>query len=141
MRKQNTKSNEWQNFSIVSTEDGKIIEKEQDKPICQSCGKGVLAKGSNTINLFQHWGEHHPLIKQATLAKTIARSANYLLDSTGVKALNHAVTYYITKDSVPISTVDSSIWYQSLIHVTRYHQGGTLQVLKFLDCILTSKIT
>ena len=61
MKKRNTKSAVWQNFGLMATEDGKINEKEQDKPICRSCGKGVLAKGSNTTNLFQHLREHHPL--------------------------------------------------------------------------------
>ena len=46
----------------MAMEDGKVIEKEQDKPICQICGKGVLAKGSNTMNLFQHLREHHPQV-------------------------------------------------------------------------------
>ena len=94
VKKRNTKSNVWQNFALMATEDGKIVEKEQDKPICRSCGKGVLAKGSNTTNLFQHLREHHPLVfaelappqsskskstaeaepssKQATLAETIS---------------------------------------------------------------------
>ena len=96
VKKHNTKSNVWQNFGLMASEDGKIVEKEQDKPICRSCGKGVLAKGSNTTNLFQHLRKHHLLIyaelapssssksksevkvsssKQATLAETIARSA------------------------------------------------------------------
>lgn len=128
VKKRNTKSNVWQNFALMATEDGKIVEKEQDKPICRSCGKGVLAKGSNTTNLFQHLREHHPLVfaelappqsskskstaeaepssKQATLAETISRSAKYLSDSAQAKELNRAVTYYIAKDSIPISTVE-----------------------------------
>lgn len=126
VKKKNTKSTVWQNFGLVATEDGKINEKEQDKPICRSCGKGVLAKGSNTINLFQHLREHHPLTyaelapsqckskstevetssKQATLSETILRSAKYLPDSAQAKELNCAVTYYIAKDSVPISTME-----------------------------------
>ena len=52
VKKRNTKSAVWQNFGLMATEDGKINEKEQDKPICRSSGKGVLAKGSNTTNLF-----------------------------------------------------------------------------------------
>ena len=129
MKKRNTKSNVWQSFGLMATEDGKIIEKEQDKPICRSCGKGVLAKGSNTTNLFQHLREHHLLTfaelapsqssskskstetepassKQATLEETITRSAKYLSDSAQAKELNRDVTYYIAKDSVPISSVE-----------------------------------
>ena len=98
----------------MATEYGKVIEKEQEKPICWICGKGVLAKGSNTINLFQHLREHHPQIyadlaplaskvkssseskantKQPTLSKSIACSAKYLPDSAQAKELNRAVTY------------------------------------------------
>ena len=44
--------------------------------------------------------------KQATLSETISRSAKYLSDSAQAKELNRAVTYYIAKDSVPISTVE-----------------------------------
>ena len=44
----------------MANEKGELIEKEQNKPICRSCGKEVLAKGSNTTNLFQHLREHHP---------------------------------------------------------------------------------
>ena len=60
VRKRNTKSSVWQNFGFMATEDSKVIENEQEKPISQTCGKGVLAKGSNTTNLFQHLCEHHP---------------------------------------------------------------------------------
>ena len=91
------------NFSLMATKDRKIIEKEQGKLRCRSCGKGVLANKSNTTNLFQHLHEHHLLIfaelasshssskskstesrtsgKQATLAETIVRSAKYLSDN------------------------------------------------------------
>ena len=126
VKKPNTKSKVWQNFGITATEDGKIIEKEKDKPICRTCGSGVQAKGSNTTNLFQHLREHHPLIyselappskpksveaepcssNQLTLTETVARSAKFSSDSPQAKELNRAVTYHIAKDSVPISTVE-----------------------------------
>ena len=60
--KRNTKSSVWQNFGVMATEDSKVIKKEQEKTICRTCGKGILAKGSNTTNLFQHLCEHHPQI-------------------------------------------------------------------------------
>jgi len=129
VRKKNTKSSVWHNFGVMATEDGRVIEKEQEKPICRTCGKGVLAKGSNTTNLFQHLREHHPQIyadlapssskaklnsgnnanestKQTTLEESIARSAKYLADSAQAKELNRAVTYHIAKDSMPISIVE-----------------------------------
>ena len=62
VRKRNTKSSVWQNFGLMATEDSKVIEKEREKPICRTCGKGVLAKGSNITNLFQRLREHHPRI-------------------------------------------------------------------------------
>ena len=129
VHKKNTKSSVWYNFGVMATEDGRVIEKEHDKPICRTCGKGVLAKGSNTTNLFQHLRGHHPQIyadlapssskaklnggnnitesmKQTTLEELIARSAKYLPDSAQAKELNRAVTYHIAKDSMPISIVE-----------------------------------
>ena len=98
----------------MATEDSKVIEKEQEKPICRTCGKGILAKGSNTMNLFQHLCKHHPQIyanlaplaskaksssenkantKQPTLSESIARSTKYSPDSIQAKEFNRAVTY------------------------------------------------
>ena len=62
VKKKNTMSNVWQNFSLMATEDGKVVGKEQKKLMFLSCGKGVLLKGNNTKNLFQRLREHHPLI-------------------------------------------------------------------------------
>ena len=62
VKKPNTKSKVWQNFGIMVRENGKIIEREKDKPICRTCRSGVQAKGSNTTNLFQHLRKHHPLV-------------------------------------------------------------------------------
>ena len=39
VKRRNTKSNVWQNLSFLATEDEKVVEKEQDKTICWSCGK------------------------------------------------------------------------------------------------------
>ena len=111
----------------MATEDGKVIKKEQDRRICQTCGKGVLTKGSNTVNLFQHLREHHPQAyadlallaskikcssaseatsKQPMLLESIVHSVKYLPDCPQAKELNRAVTYYIAKDSMPISVVE-----------------------------------
>lgn len=59
VKKKNTKTSAWLHFSLLATEDGKVIKKEQDRPICMSCGKRVLVKASNATNLFQHLREHH----------------------------------------------------------------------------------
>ena len=76
VRKGNTKSNVWQDFCLMVTEDGKVIEKEQEKPICQTCGKGVLAKGRNTTKLFQHLHDHYLQIyaNLAPLAKAAVKA-------------------------------------------------------------------
>ena len=70
----NTKSSVWQNFGLMANEDGRVIEKEQEKPICPTYGKGALAKGSNTTNLFQHLREHHPQIYLCRAMFTMANS-------------------------------------------------------------------
>ena len=109
--------------------DRKVIEKDQDRPVCRTCGKRVLAKASNTTNLFQHLREHHPLIyaeaapkaprrapkrgesstsntTQTTLGGIVAKSAMYGPSSPQAKDLNRAIAYHIAKDAVPLSTVD-----------------------------------
>ena len=90
----------------------------------------VLAKASNTTNLFQHLREHHLLIyaeaapkkpgpkwgesskpntsnaTQATLDELVAKSAMYTPSSPQAKELSRVVAYHIAKDAVPLSTVD-----------------------------------
>ena len=129
VKKKNTKSSAWQHFSLLATEDGKLIEKEQDSPICRTCGKRVQAKASNTTNLFQHLREHHHLIYadaapkkppkrgepsqsstsntvQAIVGSIVAKSAKYTSTSPQAKDLNRAVAYHIAKDAVPLSTIE-----------------------------------
>ena len=45
---------------------------------------------------------------QLTLTELIARSTKYTADSAQAKELNRAITYFIAKDSMPISTVEKS---------------------------------
>ena len=133
----------WQNFGLMATEDGKVIEKEQEKPICRTCGEGILAKGSNTTNLFQHLREHHPQIygdlaplaskmkssseseantKQPTLSESIAHSAKFLPDSIQAKELDCAVTYYIAKDSMPKSITEQPGFKNMLLKLNPRYQ-------------------
>jgi len=142
VKKPNTKSKVWQNFGIMATKDGKIIEREKDKPTCRMCGSGVQAKGSNTTNLFQHLRKHHPLIyselappnksksveaeprssNQLTLTKTVTMSAKFSSDNLPAKELNRAVTYHFAKYSVPISTIDKPGFRQLVTKLNpRYH--------------------
>ena len=100
VRKKNTKSSVWHNFGMMATEDGREIEKEQEKPICRTCGKGVLAKGSNTTNLFQHLREHHPQI-YADLAPSSSKaklnSGNNITESTKQTTLEESIAPAISQ--------------------------------------------
>ena len=129
VKKRSTKSPVWQHFGLVATEDGAVIERDKDKPVCRKWGRSVQAKGSSTSNLFQHLCEHLPQLyadiepssskskdkssdgndsqsSELTLTESIARSTKYTADSAQAKELNRAVTYFIAKDSMPISTVE-----------------------------------
>ena len=44
VRKKNTISSVWHNFGVMATEDGRVIEKEQEKPICRTYGKARLGE-------------------------------------------------------------------------------------------------
>ena len=99
VKKRNTKSVVWTYFSIKAT-DGFPIEAEQERPLCRSCGRAVLAKGGNTTNLFQHLREHHPdLYAEAspkitrTLTESIAKTIKYSRSSPQAYELNHAVLH------------------------------------------------
>ena len=41
-------------FGLQATEDGIVIESEQERPVCYKCKKSVQAKGGNTTNLFDY---------------------------------------------------------------------------------------
>ena len=41
VKKKNTKSAVWQHFGLRATEEGVIVDKEQDKPVCRTCGTSV----------------------------------------------------------------------------------------------------
>ena len=87
----------------------------------------MLAKASNTTNLFQHLCGHHPTayaelgpkkaVKckysssssyQPTLGCIITSSTLYGSNSPRAKDLNRDVAYHIAKDAMPLSTVDKS---------------------------------
>ena len=114
--KKNTKSSAWLYFSLPATQDGKVIENAQDRPVCKVCGKRVLAKASNTTNLFQHLREHHPTAyaelgpkkvvnreysssssSQPTLGSIITSSTLYSSNSPQAKDLNRAVAYHLPR--------------------------------------------
>ena len=93
------------------------LSRDKDKPVCRECGGSVLAKGSNTSNLFQHSCEHHPQLyadvgpsvskskdksdgndsqsSQPILTESIARLMKYTAYSNKSKELNCAVTCHL----------------------------------------------
>ena len=89
--KKNTKSSAWLYFSLLATQDGKVIETEQDRPVCQVCGKRVLAKASNTTNLFQHLHEHQ-LTAYAELGPKKAVKREYSSSSSSQPTLRSIFT-------------------------------------------------
>ena len=136
VKKRNTKSAVWQHFGLRATQEGVIVDKEQDKPVCRACGRSVHAKGSNTTNLFQHLREHHPTIyaevapkapkpssgAQASLSDVIAKSNKYSSSSAQAKELNRAVTYYLAKDAVPLSTVEKPGFRHMVLKLNPHYQ-------------------
>ena len=70
VKKKNTKSCVWTYFGLQPTEDGIVIESEQERHLCYKCKKSVQAKGGNTTNLSQHLREHHPDLYAESTAKT-----------------------------------------------------------------------
>ena len=45
VKKRNAKSKVWQYFGLISSEEV-VVDKEQDKPVCRTCGRSVQAKTS-----------------------------------------------------------------------------------------------
>ena len=91
VKKKNTKSGVWQHFALKATENWSVIENEQDRPICRFCGKCVLAKASNTTNLYQHLREHHPTVYAEAALKPTAKPAKKGESSTTQATLANTV--------------------------------------------------
>ena len=121
-RKKHAKSVVWDYFGIRVGEDGLPVPGEEQKPVCRSCGKVVLAKGGNTTNLLTHLRDHHPQLhveatralsknpavaeagkkRQASLVEVVEKSRRYGLKSPRAQELNRAVMYYLAKDMQPL---------------------------------------
>ena len=121
VKKPKTTSPVWNYFSVKANNKGVPIPNELDRPICNLCSKCVMAKRSNTTNLFSHLEEHHPDIyveigpstsaarpksKQPSLTKCLSRSKPYDASSKRAKDITHAVTVYLAKDMQPFYTVE-----------------------------------
>lgn len=126
-RKKNAKSVVWDYFGIRVGEDGLPVPGEEQKPVCRSCGKVVLAKGGNTTNLLlTHLRDHHPQLHveatrvlsrnpvvaeagkkcQASLDEVVEKSRRYEPKSPRTLELNRAVLYHLAKDMQPLYTVE-----------------------------------
>ena len=97
---------------------GLPIPDKIEKPVCRHCKKVVLAKLSNTSNLFSHLEDHYSEIyaersrgksvkrKQSTLTKVIEKSKMYDPKSRRVRELNDAVACFLAQDMQPFYTVE-----------------------------------
>ena len=58
VKKPHTTSSVWAHFGLKGDEKGLPIPDEIEKPVCRHCKKVVLAKRSNTSNLFSYLEDH-----------------------------------------------------------------------------------
>ena len=112
----------WNYFGVKGDESGKPVKEDIDKPVCKLCKKPVLAKRSNTTNLFHYLQEHHPDAyskivpssykvckpkqKQQILQQVINKGKKYEAKSSCACELNKAVAYYLAKDMQPLYAVE-----------------------------------
>ena len=122
VKKSEVKSMIWNYFGVKGDESGKPVKEDIDKPVCKMCKKPVLAKRSNTTNLFHHLQEHNsdvyseivpssnkvckPKQKQQTLQQVINKGKKYKAKSSRLCELNKAVAYYLAKDMQPLYAVE-----------------------------------
>ena len=126
VKKPNSKSVVWKYFEIRADESGIPIPGNEKKPLCRTCNKEVPCKDGNTSNMFTHLRDAHPMLyTEAMKSKETATSSNTLRDpkqptlesvidhglyydpkSTQAQQLNHAVTYFLSKDMQPYNTVE-----------------------------------
>ena len=123
-----TKSPVWSYFGFVAGADGKPANEE--KPVCRKCGRTVATKGSNTSNMLSHLRNSHPTIysrikgnvggtagtkrslpstsgtQQQTLAGSFAKVTPYARNSRKWEQLTGSVTFCLTKDVMPIYSVE-----------------------------------
>ena len=122
VKKSWVKSMIWNYFGVKGDESSKPVKEDIDKPVCKLCKKPVLAKRSNTTNLFHHLQKHHPdaysMIvpssnkvckpkqKQQTLQQFINKGKKYEAKSSRACELNKAVAYYLAKVMQPLYVVE-----------------------------------
>lgn len=129
VKKSKTTSPVWNYFSVKADEKGIPISSELDELVCNLCSKGILAKRSNTTNLFSHLKEHHPDIyveispstssarpksKQPSITECLSRNKPYDASSKRAKDITYAIMVYLTKDMQPFYTVEREAFRQLL---------------------------
>ena len=60
VKKSRVQSVIWNYFGVKGDVSSKSVKEDIDEPVCKLCKNPVLAKRSNTMNLFHHLQEHHP---------------------------------------------------------------------------------
>ena len=73
VKTKNTVSVIRQHFGLPASQEGIIVDKEQDKPVCQKCSRSMQAKGCNATNLFQHLREHYLTIYAEVTSKVVPK--------------------------------------------------------------------
>ena len=135
VKKPHTVSLAWKYFSVKANDKGVPIESELDGPICNLCHKRVLAKRSNTTNLFNHLQEHHPKeyvlvnpnvssrqskakvgVDQPSITACIDRTKPYDCNSKRSTQINQAVAVYIAQDMQPFYLVERK-GFRQMLHV------------------------
>ncbi|XP_057183139.1 E3 SUMO-protein ligase ZBED1-like [Triplophysa rosa] len=137
-KKGNTNSVIWKWFGYLKSDETQI------KPICKICRRSVPTKTGNTTNLFHHLKKYHPsdhtesmklradaatsttikagegaVPKQKSVLSSFAAITTYESSSKRCKDITRAVSYFIEKDMLPLSTVE---------------QDGFRKLVKVLDC-------
>ena len=131
--KANTTSPVWAYFGLEASADGKPVS--TDRVICRLCETTVQAKGSSTTNLFTHLKKHHPLKHsellqstkksskpststqaQPTITEAMEKARTYQRHSKKWQQLTDSVTYCLTKDMMPLYSVEKE-GFRKMLHV------------------------
>ncbi|XP_072438849.1 E3 SUMO-protein ligase ZBED1-like [Chiloscyllium punctatum] len=127
VEKSNTTSEVWRYFGFQPGSDGR--PENIETPVCKICFRVIPAKASNTSNLYAHLKSQHPHIyievkgkpnqapptttasgepgreQTATMREIFQRKDKFDPKPREHRELTKAVTYYVTKDRMPLSTI------------------------------------
>ena len=126
--KKKTTAPVWTYFGLEKNEEGRI--KTEDIAVCRKCYGHVHAKGGNTSNLVSHLKTHHPTLhglvcsamkskkkerqhssyideqQQPTLTSALKKVQKYDRQTKKWRDITNAVTFCLSKDSLPIYMVE-----------------------------------